>query len=163
TMNCKSRIAAVRHRRLSGVDAHPHLDFDLAGPRVRNECRLALHRGEDCFTRTEERNEEGVTLRIDLVAAVRLPRAAKQPLMLRENRVIPVAQCLHQPSRALDVGEKKGDCSGGERFSRNELRMTPDPKPRKTRLKGSRRPIHSTLMSERDDLTADLWVDVIEA
>src|SRR5207248_1771584 len=126
TMNCKSRIAAVRHRRLSGVDAHPHLDFDLAGPRVRNECRLALHRGEDCFTRTEERDEEGVTLRIDLVAAVRLPRAAKQPLMLRENRVIPVAQCLHQPSRALDVGEKKGDCSGGERFSRNELRMTPD-------------------------------------
>jgi hypothetical protein len=36
--------------------------------------------------------------------------------MLRENRVITLAQSFHQPRRALHVGEKKGDSSAGELF-----------------------------------------------
>ena len=63
-MNCKPRITAVSHSRLSGVDPHPNLHFDSNRPMVRNQRDLALHRREDGFTRTEERDEKGVTLRI---------------------------------------------------------------------------------------------------
>ena len=79
-----------------------------------------MHGREDGFTGAEERDEEGVALRVDLVAAVRLPHVAKQVLMLCQNRVIALSQSLHQPSRALDVGEEKGDCSGGKPFCRND-------------------------------------------
>ena len=40
-------VALLADPRLAGVQAHPHLDLDSFGPRVRCEVALRRHRGPD--------------------------------------------------------------------------------------------------------------------
>jgi hypothetical protein len=67
----------------------------------------------DCGTHrvlgTPESDEKGVTLSVNLDAAVSGERFAEHALMLRENLGIPVAQLLEELRRPLDVREQKGN------------------------------------------------------
>ena len=73
---------------------------------------LSLDGGEHRILRACKRDEEGVALRVDLVAAVRRERGAKQPSVVGEHVGVAVAKLLDEPRRALDVGEEEGDGSG---------------------------------------------------
>jgi hypothetical protein len=50
-------------------------------------------------------------LGVDLVPAMRGERVAQEALMVREHDWVPVAQLLHELSRAFDVRKEKSDRS----------------------------------------------------
>jgi hypothetical protein len=96
--------------RLAGVEAHPHLDLDTVRPRVREECELALDCSQERIrARARERDEEGVALRIDLVAAVSGERLPEQALVVAHDGSVAIPQLLHEPRRPLDVREDERD------------------------------------------------------
>jgi hypothetical protein len=70
-------VASVDRRRLAGVDTHPHSNIHGLRPVVCCERPLSFHGREDSITGAGEGDEEGVALRVDLVAvpAARTPRA----------------------------------------------------------------------------------------
>ena len=78
---------------------------------MREQRKLALYRSEDCVARARERDEEGIPLRVHLVAAVGSERLAQQPLVVREHLSVAIPQLLDEPRRALDVREEEGDCA----------------------------------------------------
>jgi len=67
--------------------------------------KVALRRacgecGVRCFAKREE---EGVALRVDLLAAVLSECSAQDPAVLGHHLAVPVSQLLEQARRALDV------------------------------------------------------------
>ena len=54
-----------------------------------------------------EGDEEGVALRVDLVATVSLEGGAEQAAVVLERTGIGLAKLLQQSGRALDVGEEE--------------------------------------------------------
>jgi hypothetical protein len=75
------------------------------------EGALGGNRGKHSLAGVLEGDEEGVSLRVDLVARVLLEHAAKKPGVVGEHLAIPSAQHLHQRRRRLDVGEQERDCA----------------------------------------------------
>jgi hypothetical protein len=53
--------------------------------------------------------EEGVTLRVDLFAAVPRKRLPQDPPMLGQHVAVAIAELFEQPRGALDVREQEGD------------------------------------------------------
>jgi hypothetical protein len=103
-------IAPVGELRLAGVDPHPDLDLTLC-----SKCALRRRRSSDSHPRTWERDEERVTLRVDLDAVGSFKGRPKQTTMLvDQNRVRVAAALVEQPSRSFDVREQKGDGPGRE-------------------------------------------------
>jgi len=98
---------------LAGVDPHPYTNGDTVGPGLRSERALRRHGGGDRVTRAREGDEERVALRVDLVAVELFNRRAEQPVVRRQNLVVPVAELLQQPRRPFDVTEEEGDGAGG--------------------------------------------------
>ena len=60
---------------------------------------------------TAERDEEGVALRVDLLAARALERLPQEPAMSREHVAVGVAQLAEEDRRALDVRKQERDGS----------------------------------------------------
>ena len=112
-MHGEAGVAPVARDRLPRVQTHPHLDLHTLGPRVRQQGKLALDCGEKCLSRTRERDEEGVALRVDLVSAVSAEGRAKQPLMIGQHAAVAVAEVLDEPCGPFDVAEEEGDSAGG--------------------------------------------------
>ena len=74
------------------------------------QCPLHLQRAQDGLLGAGERDEEGVALRVDLVARLADDGRADQAPVLGQNLHVALPQRLHQPGRALDVAEQEGDC-----------------------------------------------------
>src|SRR5688572_1163127 len=77
-MYVRSDVALLRQMRGAGMDAHPHAD------RPEGQSLERLRRGGERSRSSREGDEEGVSLRIDLDAAVGLKRAAQDAAMLGE-------------------------------------------------------------------------------
>ncbi len=95
--------------RLAGVQAHAHAQLGALGPVVRRERALTVRGRGGRVARAGEDVEEGVALRVDLLAAVRGERLAEEALVRLEHAAVAVAQLFQQLRRSLDVGEEEGD------------------------------------------------------
>jgi hypothetical protein len=115
---------------LAGVDADPHADVDTRGPTLGSERPLRAHRGGDRVARPRERDEERVTLGVDLATVVLVERRPQQALMLGEHLGVAVRQPRQQPRRTLDVTEEKRD--GATRKLRDTRSYAQSPPPVKS-------------------------------
>ena len=100
-------VALVGQKRRSGVQADP--DLHLPG------CERTREGGggHERSRRGREREEEGVTLRVDLDAALVGAGLADDAAVLGERIGVRLgAELVQQLRRALDVGEEKGDGAG---------------------------------------------------
>jgi len=114
-------VAVLRDRGLTRVDADSDAELLAVRPFVRHECALGSDGSQDRIPGPRERDEERVALGIDLLAAVRRKRIAKELLMLGEDSAVAVAEALQQLRRSLDVGEEERRRSGhllGHRHAR---------------------------------------------
>ena len=75
---------------------------------MREQRDLALDGGEQGVACAREGDEERVSLRVDLVAAVSSEGRPQQTLMLAEHLSVAVPQLLDEPRRPLDVREEEG-------------------------------------------------------
>ncbi len=108
-MDVPTDVALVSEKRCPRVQTHTYLN-GAGGKRPSQLCR----RGE-CARRGREGEEKGIALRVDFDAVVASASISYQAAMLGECfRIALGAEFLEQPRRALDVGEEKGDRSGGE-------------------------------------------------
>ena len=73
------------------------------------ERALRRARGQRGVRRLAKGDEEGVALRVDLLAAVLFECGAQDPAVLGQHLAVPVSQLLEQARRALDVREEEGD------------------------------------------------------
>jgi hypothetical protein len=81
------------------------------GWRTSAVCR---ERGGHRVFRSPERDEEGISLRVDLLTAGLLERGAQELLVLAQRVRVAFAERLEQPGGALDIREQEGDCPGGQ-------------------------------------------------
>jgi hypothetical protein len=101
--------AAVDQKRRAGV----HTDPDLNRTAAQSLMRL-LRSGERPMRR-RERDEERITLRVNLNAAVSPERVPQSPTMLSERLGVQFgAELLQQSRRAFDVREQERDSAGRE-------------------------------------------------
>jgi len=75
---------------------------------------LSFARSCERIRRARKREEEGVSLRIHLDAAVTGECLAQRLPMLPQHIGVLLAQLAQQPGRPLDVREQEGDRAGGE-------------------------------------------------
>ena len=73
------------------MDPHADLHLRSVRPTVSAEGELPLDRRKNRVARTGERNEEGVALRVNLVAAVLRKRRPEQALVVRQHIGPPLA------------------------------------------------------------------------
>ena len=104
-----SHVALLHHVRRAGMNADPDTD------RTHRKPRQGFGGRAHGTQRGWERDEECVTLRIDLSTALPDERVAQDATMLGERlRIAGCAQLLQQLCRALDIREEKGDGSRWE-------------------------------------------------
>ena len=107
-VHVEADVSLLGEPRLPGMQPHPHANRPLG------ECALAVRSGGNCARRTGERNEERITLRVDLDALVLGKRRPEPPPMLVQCLPVVVAELVQQSRRALDVGEHQGHDAGWE-------------------------------------------------
>jgi hypothetical protein len=90
-------VALVADRGLARMQPHPHLEFDAVGPVVRRERALRGDGRRDGVAGTREREEEGVTLAVDLMPTGSRTAVAHDPAVLGFDGCIVVDQLLEQP------------------------------------------------------------------
>ena len=108
-------VALGSHRRLAGVQADPHPDGHALGPRSQAVRPLDLDRSEDGVARAREREEERVTLSVDLDAALGAEATADDGAMPFEHVRVPLAEPPQQVRGRLDVREGERDRAAGQR------------------------------------------------
>jgi hypothetical protein len=96
------------------MDADPNLHFCAIGPVVLGESTLTCDCCCHSFVGPAEGDDEAIALRANLAPAVLPEGRAEQPVVLREQITVPIAQPDHQPSRALDVAEQQRDGATGQ-------------------------------------------------
>ena len=99
--------------------AHPHANRPV-GKRL-----LSLARGRKRIARPREGDEECVSLRVYLDAAVRREGGPQRAPVLGQRLRVGVSELVQQLGRALDVGEEKGDGAGGELAHPSILAVNP--------------------------------------
>ncbi len=116
TVHAEAHVPLSGRTRLTRVQPHPDTDIDAIRPGVACERALRLGRAGDGVACPPEREEERVTLRVDLSPAVRLEALPQDALVIREDDVVLLAELLEEPRRPFDVGEEKRD-GPGRQFS----------------------------------------------
>jgi hypothetical protein len=101
-------VSLVGDERLARVEPNAHAD------RAGLERSLPVGSRSKCIRGPREGDEERISLRIDLDAAMPAEAFAQRLPMLAERIGVGIAELVQKPSRALDVGEEKGDCAGGQ-------------------------------------------------
>ena len=98
-----------RHRqRLTGMHTHPHPQHTLLRPLHRRQAPLRLTCGRNRLARRLERNQERITLFVDLIAAMPRERLPQQPPMQGERFREPLRpQPLQQQRRSLHIREQQ--------------------------------------------------------
>ena len=100
-------VLAIDNQRLTRVQAHSHAE------RALRERRLCLRCPSDRLTRACKRDEEAITLRVDLHAMLRDHRTSDKPPELGESRPVPLrTNLLQHRRRPLDIGEQQRDRAG---------------------------------------------------
>ena len=106
-MHVEADVLRRRSNRLTGMYAHPHPDRQSFGPLGGCQRVLRLRRSRNRLDGTFERDEEGITLVVHLVATVAIKGVPQQPPMQLQRPAVPLRpQPLQQPRRSLDVGEQ---------------------------------------------------------
>jgi hypothetical protein len=105
----KAGVTALARHGMARVQADTHLDLDAVRPRMRTHRRLGLDRGEQRAARVGERDEEGIPLRTELVAAVRSEHRPQKPIVIGEHVPVALTEQLQQSRRSFDVREHEGD------------------------------------------------------
>jgi hypothetical protein len=96
-------VSLVGHRRLAGVQSHAHADRPV-GECLAGRCRRRQRVG--CL---RERDEERVSLRAHLDAAIAGEFLPQRATVLGQHVRVAVAERLQKPRRAPDVGKQKRD------------------------------------------------------
>ena len=108
-MQVDSDVAAVDQKRRAGVHSDPHLNGAAAKSLMR------LFRSGERAVRRRECDEERVSLRVNLDAAVSRERIPQSSPALNERLAVQLgAELLQQPRRAFDVCEQEGDSARGQ-------------------------------------------------
>jgi hypothetical protein len=94
-----AHVAFARDERLPGMHPHSHTN------RTDLESFLTFGRSSNRIARTRKRNEERITLRVDLEASVPNEHLPEHTPVLGQRLRVPVAEFVQQPRRPLDVGE----------------------------------------------------------
>lgn len=81
---------------------------------MRLELTLHLRRGCHSVARARKDDEEGIALRVDLVALVPLEGLAQEPLVLSENLAVALAKLALEPRRSLDVRKQERNRPTGQ-------------------------------------------------
>ena len=110
-------VSRLSDPRLTRVEADAHLEPVLGA--------LDLHSRCDRVRRPRERGEERLALRVDLAPVVPFERGADDPVVLRERRVVVVAELLEQARRSFDIGEEERHGARRKRGHRRELFHAP--------------------------------------
>lgn len=97
---------------LTRVEAHADAHLPPVSPGVPARTELGSQGCMHAVGRAGERNEEGVALGADLMAAVLCHRGPHDPSMLLRQVRILVTRGAEQPGRPFDVGEQEGDRPG---------------------------------------------------
>jgi hypothetical protein len=106
-MHVVAHVAVLGQKRGAGVDADPHVDAPGG------ECRRQRERGLQRSLRGREGEEERVSLRVHLDAALCGACLADQPPVLRKRLCVRLGtEVVQEPCRSLDVGEEEGDRAG---------------------------------------------------
>ncbi len=113
-MNGEIDVAAPERCGRTGVDPDPHQHLDAGWPGMGCQRSLALKAGGQRFGGVGEREEERVTLGVDLHAAVAGEGAAKQRLMGGQQPRVALADLAEEAGGALDVGHDEGDQTRGQ-------------------------------------------------
>src|SRR5207244_4067802 len=100
-VHVEADVPLLAQPRLAGVQPHPHANRSVG------ERALAVRRRGDRVRRAGERDEERVSLRVDLDTAVLGERRAKSPPMHLQRLGVVVAERVQQTRRALDVREEE--------------------------------------------------------
>ena len=105
-MDLEAHVVVARERGLARVDPHAHADRRSARPGL---CERALRLCRRCHGRAwcPEDDEEGVALRVHLVAAGRGDCGADPATMLLEERLVGIAQGGQEARGSLDVREQE--------------------------------------------------------
>jgi hypothetical protein len=90
------------------VDSHSNSNHAVGKSALAGPCSL------ESVACARKRNEEGVSLRVDLDARVVRKGSSQHTPVRCENIDILVAELVEQTSRPLDVGEEEGDSPGGK-------------------------------------------------
>jgi hypothetical protein len=91
------------------VDADPDPDRRTGRPLMARQGPLDLQRAQHGLLRASERHERGISLRVNLVAALGGDGGADQAPVLGQDLRVALAQRLDQPRRTLDITEQEGD------------------------------------------------------
>ena len=108
TYDVEPQVTLLAKRGLARVQAHPHADRGVLGPRVLGVRALRLDGRRDGVASAGEGEEERVALRVDLGPVVAGERLAHEPPVIREHAAVAVAELLEQPRGAFDVAEDEG-------------------------------------------------------
>ena len=91
------------------VQPHPGPDDAVGWPRMVHQGMLSLHRCLERVHRSCEDGEEGIALGLDDDTIVFRDGGLDQGVVRLEDRDPVITEGLHQPRRALDIGEEEGD------------------------------------------------------
>ena len=122
-------VALVGQRGFARVDPHSHANGPVAEGRLGGLGRC------DRVRRAAEREEERISLCVDLDAVVPAADVAKRPSMIREQLGIVVAVLLQQAGGAFDVREDERD-GAGRKIAQDRTRMKVLPLRRKPAGRG---------------------------
>ncbi len=111
-MDVEAHVPVFGELRLPDVDAHPDPDVALAGPRLFDECPLALDGCADCVVERVECREDLIAVRVDDRAPVARHRLAENPPDAVQDRGIVGSRLVDETRRSLDVAEEKRDRAG---------------------------------------------------
>ena len=89
-------VALVADGRLARVESHSHLDRVAVRPVVGSEGALRLNRAGDRISRPLEREEERVTLRVDLASADPAQGLAEDAPLLAQHLAVALPQAAHE-------------------------------------------------------------------
>jgi hypothetical protein len=96
TVDAEADVSTLSSHRLAGVDTHAHSELDSVRPPLRNKSKLRSRRRSHPIGCASDGHEEGVTLRIDHLAARAMDNRLKKPLVSSEGVRVLVAPELLQ-------------------------------------------------------------------
>jgi hypothetical protein len=116
-------VPLLAHQRLARVQAHSHAYLTALRPVVYCKRTLRANGSAERRARTREREEERVSLRVDLASAALVDGLAEDPPVRVENVRVAISEPPQEPRRALDVREQERDRPA--RQLGHELRLRP--------------------------------------
>ena len=90
---------------LPGVNTYPNADVRGLRPVVTGKASLGCHRRQDGVHRSTERNEEGITLGVDLDSPELGDCTPNDPRVFVKDDQESFPELLDEPRGALDIGE----------------------------------------------------------